>query len=280
MQRTENNEAKMTLIQPTRGWMGINFPELWRYRELFYFLVWRDIKVRYKQSILGVGWAIIQPVLTVAIFTVFFGNWAGIPTDDIPQPIFYFSAILPWQLLQSGVSKAGASLVASRNLVTKVYFPRLVVPMAPIIAALLDFGIAFLILIVMMVFYGIAPTTALLALPFFLLLTIITATGVGFWLAGLNVNYRDIGHIIPFLMQIWFFVSPIVYSTSIVPEEIGPIYQLNPMTGVIQGFRWAITGTGQPSSETLIASVAIGLVLLVSGIYYFRRMERTFADVV
>ena len=280
MQRTENNEAKMTLIQPTRGWMGINFPELWRYRELFYFLVWRDIKVRYKQSILGVGWAIIQPVLTVAIFTVFFGNWAGIPTDDIPQPIFYFSAILPWQLLQSGVSKAGASLVASRNLVTKVYFPRLVVPMAPIIAALLDFGIAFLILIVMMVFYGIAPTTALLALPFFLLLTIITATGVGFWLAGLNVNYRDIGHIIPFLMQIWFFVSPIVYSTSIVPEEVGPIYQLNPMTGVIQGFRWAITGTGQPSSETLIASVAMGLVLLVSGIYYFRRMERTFADVV
>ena len=280
MLRTKNSEPKMTLIQPTRGWMGINFPELWRYRELFYFLVWRDIKVRYKQSILGAGWAIIQPVLTVAIFTVFFGKWAGIPTDDIPQPIFYFSAILPWQLLQSGVSKAGASLVASRNLVTKVYFPRLVVPMAPIIAALLDFGIAFLILMGLMIFYGIVPTTALLALPFFLLLTIVTATGVGFWLAGLNVNYRDIGYIIPFLMQIWFFISPIVYSTTIVPDEIGPIYRLNPMTGAIQGFRWAITGTGQPSGETLIASVITALALLVSGIYYFRRMERTFADVV
>ena len=270
----------MTLIQPTRGWIGINFPELWRYRELFFFLVWRDLKVRYKQSILGAGWAIIQPVLTVAIFTVFFGKWAGIPTDDIPQPIFYFSAILPWQLLQSGVSKAGASLVASRNMVTKVYFPRLVVPMAPIIAALLDFGIGFLVLLVIMLFYGIVPTTAMLFLPFFLLLTIITASGVGFWLAGLNVNYRDIGHIIPFLMQLWFFISPIVYSASIVPEEIGPVYRLNPMTAIIQGFRWAITGTGQPSGETLIASVAIALLLLVSGIYYFRRMERTFADVV
>jgi lipopolysaccharide transport system permease protein len=277
---SEQDKLRLTIIRPSKGRFGIDFKELWRYRELFYFLIWRDIKVRYKQSLLGAGWAILQPLLTMIIFTIFFGRWAGIPTDDVPQPVFYFAGILPWQLLQSGVSKAGTSLVASRNLITKIYFPRIAVPVAPIIAGLLDFVIAFLILIGLMFFYGITPTTALWTLPLFLLLTIITATGVGVWLAGLNVTYRDIGYVIPFLLQVWFFLSPIVYSANIVPDNLQPFYDLNPMAGVIQGFRWAILGTGQPDAMDLIASIGIALLLLISGVIYFKRMERTFADVV
>lgn len=276
----ERETSPLTIIQPSSGWIKINLKELWRYRELFYFLVWRDIKVRYKQSLLGASWAILQPFLTMVIFTVFFGNWAGIPTDDVAQPVFYFAGILPWQLFQSGVSKAGVSLVASRNLITKVYFPRLTVPIAPVIAGLLDFGLAFLVLIGLMVYYGVVPTSAVWTLPLFLLLTIITAIGVGLWLAGLNVSYRDIGYVIPFLLQLWFFLSPVVYSATIVPEWFEPFYALNPMVGVVSGFRWAILGVGQPEAGTIIASVAISLVILVSGVFYFRRMEKTFADVV
>lgn len=276
----ENQSAPLTVIRPTKGWIKVNLRELWRYRELFYFLVWRDIKVRYKQSLLGAAWAILQPFLTMVIFTVFFGNWAGIPTDDVAKPVFYFAGILPWQLFQSGVSKAGTSLVASRNLITKIYFPRMTIPLAPIIAGLLDFFLAFLVLIGLMVFYGVVPTSALWTLPLFLLLALTTATGVGLWLAGLNVNYRDIGYVIPFLLQVWFFLSPVVYSASIVPEWFKPFYGLNPMAGVVGGFRWAILGVGQPEPGSLIASIAISLLLLVSGVFYFRRMEKTFADVV
>jgi len=277
---TDRDKFHLTIIRATRGRIGIDFKELWRYRELLYFLIWRDIKVRYKQSLLGAGWAILQPLLTMIIFTVFFGRWAGIPTDDVPQPVFYFAGILPWQLFQSGVSKAGTSLVASRNLITKIYFPRIAIPVAPIIAGLLDFALAFIILIGLMLFYAIVPTTSLWTLPLFLLLTIITAMGVGIWLAGLNVTYRDVGYVIPFLLQVWFFLSPIVYSANIVPENLQPYYGLNPMAGVIQGFRWAILGTGQPESSDLIASIGIALLLLISGVIYFKRMERTFADVV
>jgi lipopolysaccharide transport system permease protein len=276
----ERETSPLTIIQPSKGWIKVNFQELWRYRELFYFLVWRDIKVRYKQSLLGAAWAILQPFLTMVIFSVFFGNWAGIPTDDVAQPVFYFAGILPWQLFQSGVSKAGISLVASRNLITKVYFPRLTVPIAPVIAGLLDFGLAFLVLIGLMVFYGIIPTSALWTLPLFLLLAVITAVGVGLWLAGLNVTYRDIGYVIPFLLQLWFFLSPVVYSASIVPDWFKPFYALNPMVGVVGGFRWAILGVGQPEIETLLASVGISVLILISGVFYFRRMEKTFADVV
>jgi lipopolysaccharide transport system permease protein len=276
----ERESSPLTIIQPSKGWIKVNFQELWRYRELFYFLVWRDIKVRYKQSLLGAAWAILQPFLTMVIFSVFFGNWAGIPTDDVAQPVFYFAGILPWQLFQSGVSKAGISLVASRNLITKVYFPRLTVPIAPVIAGLLDFGLAFLVLIGLMVFYGIVPTSALWTLPLFLLLAVITAVGVGLWLAGLNVTYRDIGYVIPFLLQLWFFLSPVVYSASIVPDWFKPFYALNPMVGVVGGFRWAILGVGQPEIETLLASVGISVLILISGVFYFRRMEQTFADVV
>jgi lipopolysaccharide transport system permease protein len=278
--KTNRDAISVTVIRPTRGWKGIDFKELWRYRELLYFLIWRDIKVRYKQSLLGAAWAIIQPLLTMIIFTIFFGQWAGIPTGELPPPVFYFAGILPWQLFQSGVSKAGTSLVASRNLITKIYFPRIAVPIAPIIAGLLDFGLAFIILIGMMFFYGIVPTSALWTLPLFILLTILTALGVGIWLAGLNVTYRDVGYVIPFLLQIWFFLSPIVYSATIVPESLRPYYGLNPMAGVVQGFRWAILGVGKPDWVDLAASIGVALFLLVTGIFYFRRMEKTFADVV
>ena len=278
--RTNQGAIPVTIIRPTRGWKGIDFRELWRYRELLYFLIWRDIKVRYKQSLLGATWAIIQPLLTMIIFTVFFGQWAGIPTDGVSQPIFYFAGILPWQFFQSGVSKAGTSLVASRNLITKIYFPRIAVPIAPIIAGLLDFGLAFLILVGMMFFYGVTPTSALWTLPLFLLLAIVTAVGIGIWLAGLNVSYRDIGYVIPFLLQVWFFLSPIVYSSTIVPEKLRPYYGLNPMAGVVQGFRWAILGVGKPDMADIAASIGVAVILLVSGIFYFKRMERTFADVV
>ena len=277
---TRKENIPVTIIRPSRGWKGLDFNELWRYRELFYFLIWRDIKVRYKQSLLGAAWAILQPLLTMIIFTIFFGRWAGIPTDDVPQPVFYFAGILPWQLFQSGVSKAGTSLVASRNLITKIYFPRIAVPIAPIIAGLLDFGLAFLILIGLMFFYGIVPTTAIWTLPLFIFLALITAAGVGIWLAGLNVAYRDIGYIIPFLLQVWFFLSPIVYSSTIVPEPLRPYYGLNPMAGVVQGFRWAILGVGEPVVTDLVASIGVAILLLLTGIIYFKRMERTFADVV
>lgn len=278
--KADRDHLPLTIIRPSHGWKGIDLKELWRYRELLYFLIWRDIKVRYKQSLLGAAWAIIQPLLTMIIFTIFFGRWAGIPTDDMPQPVFYFAGILPWQFFQSGVSKAGTSLVASRNLITKIYFPRIAVPIAPIIAGLLDFGLAFLILIGLMLFYGIVPTSALWTLPLFLFLALITAVGVGIWLAGLNVAYRDVGYIIPFLLQVWFFLSPIVYSSTIVPETLRPYYGLNPMTGVVQGFRWAILGVGKPDPVDLLASVGVALFMLLSGFFYFKRMERTFADVV
>ncbi len=280
MAAVDQKSSPLTIIQPSKGWIRINFLEIWSYRELFYFLVWRDIKVRYKQSLLGAGWAILQPLLTMIVFTIFFGNWAGIPTDDIAKPVFYFAGILPWQLFQSGVSKAGVSLVANRNLITKVYFPRLTVPIAPIIAGLVDFAIACLVLIALMIYYGIRPTSALWATPIFIIMAVFTASGVGMWLAALNVTYRDIGYVIPFLLQLWFFLSPVVYSSSIIPEWFKPFYALNPMAGVVSGFRWAILGVGQPEAGTLIASFGISLILLVSGIFYFRRMERTFADVV
>jgi lipopolysaccharide transport system permease protein len=276
----DNEVTLLTIIRPSRGWMGVNIGELWRYRELLYFLIWRDIKVRYKQSVLGVAWAILQPFLTMVIFTLFFGRWAGIPTDELPQPLFYFAGLLPWQFFQSGVIKAGTSLVASSNLITKVYFPRLDIPIAPVMAALVDFFLAFLILIGMMVFYGISPKAAIWTLPLFLILALITAMGVGIWLASLNVSYRDIGYVIPFLLQVWFFLSPVVYSANIVPQAIRPYYGLNPMAGVVQGFRWAIFGVGQPEMVSLFASIGVSLLLLISGIFYFRRMERTFADIV
>ncbi|NIM96085.1 MAG: ABC transporter permease [Anaerolineales bacterium] len=276
-----NSDApSVTVIKPTRGWRGVDFVELWRYRELLYFLVWRDLKVRYKQTLLGAAWAILQPLIAVAIFSVFFGLWAGLPTEGIPGPLFYFAGILPWQLFQGGVNKAGISLVASRNLITKVYFPRLAVPTAPVFANLVDFALAFLVLIVLLIIYGVAPTTAILALPLFLLLDILVTLGIGLWLASLNVMYRDIGQIIPFLLQVWFFLTPVVYSSSIVPERFQVLYGLNPLVGIVEGFRWALLDTPKPSTIIMVEAIIVTLVLLITGVFYFRRMERTFADIV
>jgi lipopolysaccharide transport system permease protein len=272
--------APIAVVQPSRGWSGVNFRELWRYRELVYFLMWRDIKVRYKQTLLGAGWAIIQPFFTMVVFTIFFGELAKIPSDDIPYPIFSYAALLPWQLFENGISKAGNSLVASRNLITKVYFPRLAVPLASVVSGVVDFALAFVVLLGMMVFYGFKPTSAIWLLPLLLLLTLLTALGTGLWLSALNVAYRDVGYVIPFIVRLWFFLTPITYSASIVPETYQALYALNPMTGVVQGFRWAMLGVGSAPSTLMIASTGAALVLLISGILYFRRMERIFADVV
>jgi lipopolysaccharide transport system permease protein len=280
MANTTVAAAQRTLIRPSRGWVGLNLRELWRFRELIYFLVWRDIKVRYKQTVLGASWAILQPFLTMVVFSIFFGKLAGMPSGDVPYPIFSYTALLPWQLLEGGISRAGVSLVSSRNLVTKVYFPRMSVPLAEVVAGLVDFALAFLVLLAMMVYYGMRPTSAVWSLPLFLLLTLVTALGAGLWLSALNVSYRDVGHVIPFLVRVWFFLTPITYAISIVPAQYRVVYALNPMVGVVEGFRWAMLGSAAPPAVLILPSAAVALALLVSGAVYFRRMERTFADVV
>jgi lipopolysaccharide transport system permease protein len=271
----------VTTIRPSKGWLGVNLSELWRYRELIYFLIWRDVKVRYKQTLLGAAWAILKPFFSMVVFSVIFGTLARIPTDDVPPPLFYYSGLLPWIFFQDGISKASASLVTSRNLITKVYFPRLAIPLASVISGFVDLMLAFLVLIGMMVYYGFRPTSAIWTLPLFLLLAFITSLGGGLWLAALNVAYRDIGYVTPFIVQAWMYASPVVYSATLITGSLWQwIYGLNPMAGVVQGFRWAMLGVGQPPSSFLIASVVVALLLLISGALYFRRMERTFADVV
>jgi lipopolysaccharide transport system permease protein len=254
--------------------------DLWEYRELLYFLVWRDVKVRYKQTVLGAAWAIIQPFFTMVVFSIFFGRLAKIPSDGIPYPIFAYCALLPWQLFAHALTESGNSLVASQNLITKVYFPRLVIPLSAVLAGIVDFGIAFVVLLGMMAYYGITPTVAVATLPLFLLLALGTALGVGLWLSALNVQYRDVRHTIPFLAQFWLFATPVVYPASLVPEFWRPLFGLNPMAGVVEGFRWALLGTAQSPGPLLAVSVAVVFALLVGGLYYFRRMEKTFADVV
>lgn len=276
----EDRPIPITQVRPSKGWSGINLRELWRYRELVYFLIWRDIKVRYKQTMLGAAWAIIQPFFTMVVFSIFFGKLAKIPSDDIPYPIFAYTALLPWQLFEGGISKAGKSLVAGRSLITKVYFPRLAVPISSVFSGLVDFALAFVVLLGMMWFYGYSPTSAIWFTPLLLILALTTAMGTGLWLSALNVEYRDVGYLIPFILRVWFFLTPITYSASIVPEAYQTLYALNPMTGVVQGFRWAMLGEGSSPSIILLASTAASLVLLISGALYFRRMERTFADVV
>ncbi len=271
----------MTIIRPISGWRLLDLRELWRYRELTYFLVWRDVMVRYKQTLLGAAWAILKPTMSMVIFTIIFAGFAKIETDGTPPPVFYFTGLLPWILFQDGVTKGGNSLVAGSNLITKVYFPRITIPAASVVAGLVDFGLAFLVLMGMMFFYGVAPTAAAWALPFFILLALITALGVAFWLAALNVAYRDVGYLIPFLLQAWLYASPVVYSVTLLPEGFARIaYGLNPMAGVVQGFRWAMLGVGVPPTGLLLLSTGVALALLLTGALYFQRMERTFADVV
>ncbi|MEJ2571437.1 MAG: ABC transporter permease [Anaerolineales bacterium] len=278
---TRGDAVPISLIQPSRGWSGLNLGELWRYRELVYFLIWRDLKVRYKQTLLGASWAILKPFLSMVIFSLVFGQLAGLPTDEAPAPLFYYAGLLPWVFFQDGINKASASLVAGRNLITKIYFPRLAIPFASVVAGLVDFCLAFLVLIGLMIFYRFPPTPAIWTLPLFLLLAFITSLGTSLWLAALNVAYRDIGYVTPFLVQAWLYASPVVYSATLITDKtLQVLYGLNPMAGVVQGFRWAILDAGQPDPQSLLVSIIVALLLLISGTFYFRRMERTFADVV
>lgn len=283
---TENSQTisspqRVTILRPVRGWAALNLKELWIYRELIYFMTWKDLKVRYKQTLLGASWAILQPFLTMVVFSIFFGNLAKVPSDGVPYPIFSFTALLPWTLFSKALSDASRSLVQSSHMITKVYFPRLILPLASVLAGVVDFALALLVLFGMMIYYQVTPTTAVWTLPLFLLLALVTALGVGLWLSALNVMYRDIGYILPFLTQFWLFITPIAYPASMVPEKWRLLYALNPMTGVVEGFRWALLGTQQANSGMMLAiSTLIAVVVLVSGLFYFRRMERLFADMV
>jgi lipopolysaccharide transport system permease protein len=275
--QTESNTIR---LRPSSGWSALNLRDLWVYRELAYFLTWRDLKVRYKQTVLGAAWAIIQPVLSMVVFSLFFGQLLGVRSEGVPYPVFSYTALLPWGLFSKALSDAGRSLVLNRNMLTKVYFPRLVIPISSVLSGVVDFGIAFLVLLGLMWYYGITPTSAVWALPLLLFLALVTALGVGLWLSALNVLYRDIGYVLPFLTQLWFYLSPIVYSSTEVPENWQWLYALNPMVGVVNGFRWALLGTETPPGLSLVVSASISLILLISGLFYFRRMERTFADMV
>jgi lipopolysaccharide transport system permease protein len=267
-------------IRPPTGWASLGLRELWEYRELLYFLTWRDIKVRYKQTALGAAWAIIQPFFMMVVFSLFFGKLGGMKSDGLPYPVFVYCALLPWQLFAFALTESSNSLVGNQNLITKVYFPRLVVPISAVLGGLIDFAIAFVILLGMMAYYRIVPGVAILTLPLFILLAIMTALGVGLWLSALNVQYRDVRYTIGFLTQFWLFATPVAYPSSIVPAPWRALYGLNPMAGVVEGFRWALLGKADPPGALLAVSVAAVIVLLVGGLHYFRRMERTFADIV
>lgn len=268
-------------LEPSQGWVSLKLKELWEYRELLYFLTWRDIKVRYKQTVLGAAWAILQPFMTMVVFSLFFGRLTNMPSDGVPYPIFNFAALVPWTFFATGVTASSSSLVTNSNLLKKVYFPRLTIPLATVLSGTVDFLIAFVVLIVMMLFYGIVPTTNVIFLPFFLLLAFITSFGVGLWLSAMNVQFRDVRYIVPFLIQLWLFATPIVYPSSLIDNPtIRTLYGINPMTGVVEGFRWALLGVKTAPGPILIVSTAVAVLLMVSGLYYFRRMEKTFADVV
>jgi lipopolysaccharide transport system permease protein len=274
------NEPRTITIKPSTGWAALNLKDLWNYRELIYFFTWRDLKVRYKQTLLGASWAILQPVLTMVVFSIFFGGLAKVPSDGVPYPIFSYTALLPWTLFSKALQDASRSLVSSANIISKVYFPRLILPISSTLAGLVDFMIAFVVLLLMMVFYGIRPTANIWLLPLLILLALVTAIGVSLWLSALNVMYRDVGHMIPFLNQFWMYITPIAYSSSIVPEKWKFLYALNPLAGVVEGFRWALLGTGEGPGITLLISSCIAIQITISGLFYFRRMERKFADLV
>lgn len=276
---TKSQSYPITVIEPARRWMAIDWAELWEYRELLYFLIWRDIKVRYKQTFLGATWAVIQPFLTMVVFSIFFGGLAKVPSDQIPYPIFSYTALLPWTFFASGINQASNSLIGSGNLITKTYFPRLIIPLASVLSGLLDFGIAFIVLLGMMWFYHLEPTVAAFLLPIFLILAIVASLGAGIWLAALNVQYRDVRYVVPFLTQFWLFATPIAYPSSLLPKPWQTFYGLNPMAGVVEGFRWALLGSNPPGPMIGI-SIVVSLFILVTGLYYFRQTEDTFADII
>ncbi len=268
-----------TVVQPRRPFWNLELGHLWEYHELLFFMVWRDVKVRYKQTALGVAWAILQPLMATLIFSIFFGRLAKMPSDGIPYPVFAYVALVPWQYFANALTESSNSLVASQNLIKKVYFPRLIIPMASVIAGIVDFCFAFLILIGMMFYYGIRPSSSIILFPVFLLLAVATALAAGLWLSALNVQFRDVRHTIPFLVQFWFFATPVVYPSSIVPEKWRIWYGLNPMAGVVSGFRYAVLGKGHPGPMIWVSAAAVAL-MLIGGILYFRKMESTFADIV
>lgn len=273
-------EGPVIRIEPSHGWISLKLRELWDYRELLYFLAWRDIKVRYKQTLLGASWAILQPFFTMIIFSIFFGRLAKIPSDGVPYPIFAYAALVPWTFFAHSLTQASNSLVTSGNMIKKVYFPRLAVPIATVFSGVVDFALAFSVLLGMMVYYGIFPTLNALWLPAFFLLALATSLGVGLWLSAMNVRYRDIRHTIPFLTQFWLFATPIAYPSSLLSEPWRTLYGLNPMVGVVEGFRWGLLGTDTAPGPIIAASSLMALAILISGAFYFRRVEKTFADVV
>ena len=269
----------LVVIQPTSSWVAVNLRELWVYRELLYFLIWRDMKVRYKQTALGVAWAIMQPLFTMVVFTLFFGWLARVPSDNIPYPIFAYAGLLPWTFFANAITTSSNSLVGSANLITRVYFPRMIIPVAAIGAGLVDFGIAFTMLIPLMVYYQISPTWSLLLFPVFALLTTLLALGMGMWLSALNVRYRDVRFVLPFLIQLWMFLSPVIYPMSFLPEKVRRVVAFNPMSGIIEGFRSSLFGL--PFNWRMLAlSAALTIALLIYSSYYFRRMEKSFADII
>jgi lipopolysaccharide transport system permease protein len=268
-------------IAPSKGWVPLKLKDLWEYRELLYFLIWRDIKVRYKQTALGASWAIIQPFFTMVVFSIFFGYLAKVPSDGIPYPLFSFAALVPWTFFANGLSQSSNSLVGSGTLITKVYFPRLIIPLASVFSGIVDFVLAFIVLLGMMVYYGLMPTTInVLWLPLFLLLALTTSLGVGLWLSALNVEYRDVRYIVPFITQFWMLATPIGYPSSLLQQPWRTLYGLNPMVGVAEGFRWALLGTNTAPGPIIAVSAVAAVLILVTGAFYFRRMEKTFADLV
>jgi homopolymeric O-antigen transport system permease protein len=270
----------VTRIQPSRGWASLRLSELWHYRELIYFFTWRDIKVRYKQTVLGALWAIIQPLFTMLVFALFFGHLAKLPSEGIPYPIFSYAALVPWTFFATGLTQASNSLVNSPNMLKKIYFPRMAMPIGTVLAGCVDFGLAFLVLVVMMVAYGIVPTWKAVLLPVFFLLALVTCLGVSFWLSAMNVQYRDVKFTIPFAIQFWMYATPIAYPSSLLPQPWRTVYGLNPMVGVVEGFRWALLGTNSAPGPMIVLSTFVALSLLLGGAFYFRRQEKMFADVV
>ncbi len=274
-------QKEMLTIRPPKGWISLNLRDLWLYRELITFLTWRDILVRYKQTLLGASWAIINPVVNMLVLNFIFGNLAQMDTGGVPGPIFRYTALLPWMLFSKALSSSGRSMLTNRGLITKIYFPRLIIPLSSVLSGVVDFGISFLVMIGMMLYYKVTLTWAILVMPLLVVLTLIVALGVGLWLSALNVLYRDVGYILPVMTQLWLFLSPVGYSSASIPENLQLLYAFNPMTGVIEAFRWAMLGDATANLGLQIAiSVSVALVVLVSGLYFFRRMERTFADMI
>lgn len=274
------SENSVIVVKPSKGWISLDLGELWEYRELLYFLSWRDIKIRYKQTVLGAAWAVIQPFFTMVVFSLFFGKLAKVPSDGIPYPIFAYAALVPWHFFANGINQSANSLVGNANLIKKVYFPRLVVPLSSVISGVVDFILAFAVLLGMMFFYDMYPTSNILWLPLFLLLAFVTSLGVGLWLSALNVQFRDVFYVVPFLIQFWLFATPIAYPSSLLPEPWRTLFGINPMVGVVEGFRWALLGTDTTPGPIIIVSTMVALMSLVSGVFFFRRMEKTFADVI